>query len=456
MSWSSPGVVRGVRLGTAASVLLTGALVLPQQESARAANTRPNVLLLVLDDARTGSTDAMSKTVAWLGRGGTTFPQNVATTPSCGPSRGALFSGRYAHSVGVRHQGDIGNFDHNKSLQHDLHGAGYASAAVGKIFNQWDEERTPPYFDYSALTGGGHVRANFVVDGKPRQAPYSTTFIGEQVNRYVDRFDGDDDAQPWFIYAGFTAPHPPYMPEAKYANRSFPWSGDPATKETDRSDKPAYVRQDAATEQDGIATRQAQLRMLLSVDDAIDSVRQHLADRGELDNTLVILASDNGRMWGEHGLIQKFTPYLPAEQVPLLLWWPGHVPTGATDNRLSALIDIAPTVLDAARVRPSYQPEGHSLLYAWSRQRILLEYWLDRSNGGFPSWASTYRPGQSQFTEYYTSGGGVLDREYYDLARDPWQLRNLLSDGDPTNDPPIGPLSTILNEDRRCVGGNCP
>ncbi|WP_173081566.1 sulfatase-like hydrolase/transferase [Phytohabitans rumicis] len=265
-----------------------------------AAPARPNILLLVLDDARTGSTEVMTKTEDWLRGGGAYFPNAVATTPSCCPSRASLLSGRFTHNHGVTQQDAVGRYDHDRTLQHDLKAAGYGTAAVGKLFNNWRLSERPPHFDRWALTGGGYENARFVVDGRSRRAPYSTTFIGDQVNRYVDGFEADD-ARPWFVYAGFTAPHSPYTPQPKYAEREFPWSGNPAARETDRRDKPTWVRKYRVTEAEGRATRTAQLRTLLSVDDAVESVRQHLAARGELDNTLVVLVSDNGKFWASTG-----------------------------------------------------------------------------------------------------------------------------------------------------------
>ena len=60
---------------------------------------------------------------------------------------------------------------------------------------------------------------------------------------------------------------------------------------------------------------------------------QLLADRGVLDNTLVIFSSDNGYMWGEHGRWEKFVPYEPSIRVPLLVRWPGHFAAGTDTTR---------------------------------------------------------------------------------------------------------------------------
>jgi arylsulfatase A-like enzyme len=419
------------------------------------ATGRPNVLLMLLDDARTGQTFAMPRTMEWLRGHGRTFPEAMVSTPSCCPSRATLLSGRYAHNHLVTQQGAVGRFDHTRSLQHELHTAGYRTAAVGKLFNTWDLTRRPPHFDDWALTGGGYAGADFVVDGVATKASYATTFIGGQVARYLDRYERDD-ARPWFIYAGFTAPHAPQVPEPRYADLSFPWEGNPATRETDRSDKPAYVRRFNHTQERGAEERQQQLRTLRSVDDAVEAIRHRLAARGELDNTLVILLSDNGKFWGEHGLQEKFMPYLQAERVPLLMSWPGRLERG-TDPRLAANLDITPTVLAAAGLTPSYQVDGRNLLAPGDRAALLTEYWRDPANGaGIPTWASTYVPGRHRYTEIYDDTGAVTDREYYDLHRDPWQLTNVLRDGDPGNDPRTGPLSATLARQRACAGPGCP
>ncbi|WP_165449340.1 sulfatase-like hydrolase/transferase [Krasilnikovia cinnamomea] len=421
--------------------------------TAQAPNTRPNILILLMDDTRTGMTWVMPKATAWMADGGTYFPKAVVTTPSCCPSRSSILSGRYAHNTRVIQQSGIGNYDHNKTLQHDLKAAGYRTAAVGKLFNNWNIHLKPPHFDNYAL-GAGYNNAFFDVDGKGVTAPYGTTFIGQQVNRYLDAYERTD-SKPWFIFAGFTAPHAPFTPEPKYANLSYPWSGNPAVAETDRSDKPAYVRNFNQTLAQGAATRQAMLRTLRSVDDAVDVIHQRLDALGE-SNTLVFLLSDNGKFFSEHKLLEKFMPYLQAAQVPFYMRWPGHLPN-AQDNRLAANIDLTPTALAAAGLTPSYRYDGRNLLAPGGRDRLLFEYWRDPDNGaGIPTWAATYVAGRYQYTETYGTGGAVVFREYYNLATDPWQLTNVFNDGKPGNEPAIAPLSTALKAQRTCVGSACP
>jgi hypothetical protein len=89
-----------------------------------------------------------------------------------------------------------------------------------------------------------------------------------------------------------------------------------------------------------------------------------------------------------------------------------------------------------------------------ARERLLIEYYFDR--GTTPEWAST-RTRSFQYTEYYAEDGQTVGfREFYDLSKDPWQLHNLLADGDPSTTPDVDELSEQLRQDRHCRGAECP
>jgi arylsulfatase A-like enzyme len=188
----------------------------------------------------------------------------------------------------------------------------------------------------------------------------------------------------------------------------------------------------------------------------VDTVFQTLDANGETQDTLAIFVSDNGFYWGEHKLEEKGEPYYDAIAVPLSMRWPGHVAAGAVDGRLAANIDLAPTVMEATGVSPDIPMDGRSLLDpVQQRSRMLTEF----SGGSLtPSWASLWTPG-SHYIEYYDDAGKdqrVRDREYYDLTSDPYELSNLLNDGNTSNDPEVAPLSAQLAEDRFCTGASCP
>jgi arylsulfatase A-like enzyme len=138
--------------------------------------------------------------------------------------------------------------------------------------------------------------------------------------------------------------------------------------------------------------------------------------------------------------------------------WQNHIPPGTSDARLASLVDIAPTVLSTAGISPdpSVPMDGRSLLAPPTRTRLLAEYFFNSLAPSTPGWAALRMP-NSQYTEYYAEDGQtIVFREYYDLAADPWELRNLLGDGDPSNDPDTTGLSAQLAADRGCSGATCP
>jgi arylsulfatase A-like enzyme len=198
--------------------------------------------------------------------------------------------------------------------------------------------------------------------------------------------------------------------------------------------------------------------MLMSVDDMVGSVLTTMRRLGETRRTLAIFTSDQGFTWGEHGIRgdgprnpagQKRVPYTQSIQIPFFLRWPGHVPGGRQAARITGTVDIAPTVLDAAGIEPDLSKpplDGHSLLSDERRARIVLEFWREN---WVPSWASLRTP-RFQYIEYYRNGRRFF-REYYDLRRDPWQLRNLFRDGNPAN-PDVAAIAARLKHDRRCTG----
>ena len=449
-------VVAGLALGVVAVAAGRGS---GRAGDHAAQKSRPNVLVIVTDDARVETLQAMPKTRRWIGDAGTTFSNGFAPTPSCCPSRASIFSGRYVHNHGVLRQQLAGHLDQTTTLASYLEDAGYHTAMAGKFLNRWPLKTPPPGYDRYALANGGYYDQLWAVDGAVRRVPtYSTTFIGDQFLADLDSFERDD-ATPWFAYLATFAPHDPRVPEPKYAKATFP--------ELDKvgpstvppvTGKPRYLADRASVSlAEAARVRTGQLRTLLSVDDLVDRVMRRLSNSGELDNTLVFFLSDNGYAWGEHRHVGKFVPYTESIKVPFVVRWPGHLAAGTVDDRMVATIDIKPTVLAAAGIplRDGDVVDGRSLLDGGRRERLLAEYWLDQANApGIRDWAALRTPAW-QYIEDYDQPGGATFREFYDLTSDPGMERNLLADHDPANDPPAG-IQAELAAARACKGADCP
>jgi arylsulfatase A-like enzyme len=434
----------------------------------------PNILLIVTDDQRIGTMSVMPRTRFWFNKNGTKFAHAYATTPQCCPSRSTLMTGQFAHNHSVSNNAQTADLNQDATIQRYLHDNGYRTGLFGKFLNSW---RGPPaFFDRWVMNNGSHryYDGRWNVDGNIQRVPqYSTDFIRDQTLQFIQESEGDD-ARPWYAYVSVLAPHTPAVPAPEHAESSVPpFKPNRAMLETSRRDKPGYVRHSEADLSNAEATRENQMRTLMSVDDMTEAVFSQMGLLGEIDNTIAVFMSDNGFLLGEHGLFgptaSKGNPYTAAIKVPFSIRWPGHFGTGVVDTRLATNADLLPTLLEAAGIAPDpgYTVDGRSLLQPASRHRVLTEY-IHTPKTKTPSWASI-RTRRYQYIETYdwgtigTStevygdpGDRVINfREFYYLRGDPWQNHNVLADKKKKNDPNVRRLHRLLNRDQKCAGTNC-
>lgn len=421
---------------------------------------RPNVLVIYTDDQREGL-EVMPKTRRWFGSGGRDFINAYTTVPVCCPSRAGLFTGQYTHNHGVTTNSGVDKLDVDTTLQRYLQDAGYRTAMFGKYMNGWEE--APPHFDYWGTRVGRdrYSGAEWNVQGEPTPIDqYSTDYVADSSVEFLEQSDKDQDSQPWFLYVAPDAPHAPSEAAPKYARADVPeWDPDRSVFQTDpKGHYTTKLVRELIGFEEGKAIRKKMYRALMSVDDLVGDVSSALSELDE-ENTIAIFMSDNGYMWGEHGLSEKTQPYTESIAVPLLMRWPGSIEAGTTDDRLVGNIDLAPTILDATGVAPEVAAamDGHSVLdEEWSRSRLLVEHEDDPKSARTPTWASS-RTGTYQYIEYYGKNGrSIVFREYYDLVDDPRQMTNLFTDGVGDNDPDVRALSKRLAADRKCSGTRCP
>lgn len=424
----------------------------------------PNVLVIITDDQRYDQMETLVETRRIFGEKGTRYTNAFASTPRCCPSRASIFSGQYAHNHNVKTNDDALALNQDATIQRYLGEAGYRTAIVGKYLNKWPKRRRPRHFDdWSILVDGHYYDPLFNEEGKLRRTDYSSNYMQRKSLELLEDFEARDD-QPWLLYITPDAPHWPHTPERKYADAKLKrWKGNPAVRERDRSDKPSFFEDKRLPANWTQRVHLLQRRTLFSVDELVDAVFRKLSALDEARDTLAFFMSDNGYALGEHGLMNKRLPYTESIKLVFYARWPGELDAGELDRRLVGNLDVPATVLDAAGVLPDVRNvvDGRSLLEDRARDRFLLEHWNDGlpitndPESDVPAWASL-RTTDYQYTEYYDDDGKIEFREYYDLREDPWQLVNLLDDGDPTNDPDTTALAAQLKVDRSCKGPACP
>ena len=428
--------------------------------SAQAAE-RPNVLIILTDDhpVRNDFYSVMPETMRIFRDGGRHYENGVATTPICCPARASLFSGQYVHNHGVIGNIAPGRFNPSKTLQRELRAAGYFTAISGKFLNEWTAD--PPDFDRWAMMLGQSRYSNvdFNVDGRVVNQPgYTTTVIRDHALGFLDDFEATEDSKPWFLEIAPLAPHGPATPEAQFSSAPVPgWKDNPATTETDVSDKPAYVRDQAVTKSSVQVFRTRQARTLKSVDVLVARVFEKLSALGEAENTLAFFMGDHGHMLWEHRLKGKKYPYNQTIRAPYFVRWPGHMTPGSVSSDTVANIDVAPTIYAAAGVTPSYVVDGKPL-GSPPRAHILVEYLAnDKTQPNYrglwtPRWEYLRYRNNRQFPSIETT----TPREYYG-PNDPWQLNNVYGDGVPGNEPANqAELDALVEEASTCTGAACP
>jgi arylsulfatase A-like enzyme len=440
----------------------------------------PNILIIVTDDQRANTIEFMPNTKRWFLNGGQSYKHAVAVNPVCCPSRASIFTGLYSHNNGVLTNGHASELDHATTAQASLQAAGYQTYIAGKFLNDWPIGEEPPYFDRwaifdDALEGQNnnlYRNETWNVQGTVVQKPgYTTKLIGGYALDHLEHSESDDDS-PWLMYVFPFAPHDPYAPARKYrdarvgpwdgnpavfaSRRERPWDGNPAVFAS-RRERPPWVRPMNGNLAAGREIRRGQLRTLMSVDDMVGDLMLALGENEERSNTLALYTSDNGIHWGEHGLLTKRFPYKASYRVPMMWRWPGELEPGTSSEKIVGNVDIAPTVSLAAG-QPVSSMDGRSMFDSGPRERLLLEgYAREGQPDNLPPWAATLTP-DYQYTEYYGESGELIFREYFDLNEDPFQIDNLLRDGNPADHPDPAELSATLMDDRDCgVGvGECP
>ena len=489
---------------------------------------RPNVLVLMMDDMRDDDLQFLPNVRRLIRDQGVRFTNTFSAHPLCCPARASFFTGQYSHNHEVwSHKAPFGFrvFDDSETLPVWLtEDGGYDTTFVGKYLNGYGRmpmpdgstslRYVPPgWSDWRAavdnvhdepeseeLQGGVYRYFDTTLSNngrlEPHQGAYQTNLFSDITQDVIRR--QARDTKPFFIETAFAAPHVG-SPREKDDPRRFrrsdgftqTWQNPArpsyvkgrfdhrisaiptALDEGDISDKPAFLKNQpplVQQEWDAILEDYRQRVEALSVvDDEIANIIESLERTGELDNTYVLLTSDNGFFLGEHRRRQgKILPYDPALRVPLVIRGPG-IPAGEERRDPFQMIDFAPTILDMAGVRTPPEVDGESMLgvaregdRGW-RRPIFTETGPRRLSGDtlerITPLEREHGPSSLRFTQGVRTGRYLYvehasrDTELYDMRRDPHQRDSLA--GRPRYRSLQRALATELDRLRTCAGASC-
>jgi N-acetylglucosamine-6-sulfatase len=173
--------------------------------------------------------------------------------------------------------------------------------------------------------------------------------------------------------------------------------------------------------------------MLMAVDEGLGKIVAAIEALGELDNTIVVVTSDHGFWYGEHGLSnERRLAYEEALRIPMMIRYPAKITAGSRPGETVLSLDIAPTMLEFAGATVPENLHGRSLLPVlddtvsdW-RSSFLIEYYSDTVFERIVTMGyKAVRTDQYKYIQYVDLEGM---NELYDLAHDPYELKNVIDD----------------------------
>jgi len=363
---------------------------------------RPNVLLVTIDTLRADHCSAYGYPVATtpvldaLAAAGTRYSTAYSVCATTAPSHASLLAGSSFRTLGVSRNGS--SLPHSAvTVGEVLASSGYATAAFVSSY--------PLRSRFGFSQGFEAFDDNFAISGTSlgrRSDPVAHDRLAAATfARFQSWIGHRRDTRPLFVWVHFVDPHFPYRaPEPFDAE----W--------------PDGVSNDVRHYDAEVHYADKQLGRV------IEEFDKHSPD------SLVIVTSDHGEGLGDHGwLSHGINLYEEAVRVPLVMRWKGRVAAGQVMSQPVSLIDIAPTILEAAQIKkvpPSF--EGHTLLGSLDPDRAIF-----MQRRGYQGKELNNTDVQGEMTAVVRDGAKYIHapderrREFYQLSIDPHEANNLLA-----------------------------
>lgn len=442
----------------------------------RASSDAPNVVLIVMDTVSAshmslhGYSRATTPNLARLASRGVRFENARSTAPWTLPSHASLFTGRWPHELAVGYHQPLGSG--NPTLAEALRDQGYAtggfvantlycSAETGlsRGFIHYEDHDLSPLAVLHSAAFGRVVLAKLVAfvaqqagvgvrlfssdatastttgaGVTPPARPYKdSSRLCRDALRWLDQHEG----RPRFLFLNLFDAHTPYL---KPADGAAHFGRVPQTR-ADYAVLNAFWEADKnrLSARDIELARDAYDDCLAHLDHQVGRLFDELDRRGVLGNSIVIITSDHGEQFGEHGLFGHASSLYRGEvHVPLLVIAPGRVPEGRVVQAPVSLRNVPATVLDLIGDLRSPRFPGTSLARHWRAtlpvslrevevDPVLSEVFAPAKNSPNHGRSPVFRGSMSSLIVddkvYIRHEDGA--EELYDLESDPTESRNL-------------------------------
>ena len=294
-----------------------------------ALSDRPNILLAISDDQSAphasayGTPGIFTPAFDRVAKRGVLFRHCYAASPGCAPSRAGLLTGRHPWSLrqaGTHASGFPAEFE---TYPERLAAVGYHTGHTGKGWGPGDYK----------VSGRSHNPAGPAYQSQKLKPPANGIRNCDYAANFVDFLDARSVSdQPWCFWYGASEPHRDF--ENGYGTR--------LGKTPDHATPPAFLPDTPVVRSD-LLDYYAEIEWF---DRHLGLMLDELDRRGELDNTLVIVTSDNGMSFPR----AKANCYEFGISVPLAIAGPGFDANPTTSEAIVGFVDLTATILDAAGV----------------------------------------------------------------------------------------------------------
>jgi arylsulfatase len=444
---------------------------------------QPNILWICTDQQRFDTLGCMGNrfvntpNLDALASGGVLFEHAYCQNPVCSPSRASFLTGRYPRTTGVTQNGQSIP-DREVLVTKRLSDAGYVCGLSGKLHissvypsespgterriddgydefhwmhHPWGDWPTNEYQNWlgergATYTDQQHPDSPHVRYGMD-EAHHPTTWCAEKAISFMERCAEYDS--PWLFSVNIFDPHHIFDPPREYLERYLDRLDEiplPNCTPGELDDKPQFQQRDHTTKFDEKSfdemsdeCHRLSIAAYWAMCDLIDVQVGRLLDTldrtGQRDNTVVVFTSDHGEMLGDHGIYYK-GPYCydPAIRVPLIISTrnsplKGPDPFIGRSGALVELVDIAPTLLEAAGLEIPVGMQGRSLWPMLTgqadpqhhRDDVYCESYEISDDGKPAATVTMVRTPACKLSAVH----GRDEGELYDLAADPAETHNL-------------------------------
>jgi len=406
-------VAEGVERESGLIVWTNPRLVVPSETSTSTSAT--NIVLISIDTLRAdhlgcyGSVRPTSPAIDAMANAGMLFRNATSASSWTLPSHASLLTGLDPSRHGAIHFGFTTPIPQSvRTLAEQLWSAGYATAAF-----------TDGFFVSAGL---GFDQGFDRFHGPTRMNAEARENLSLALQWAVARKE-----QPFFVFVHSYEVHMPYTPPAPYDVMFDPGYDGPFARAFTYEDYLGLKKTGGDKDPKTIAHLQALYDgEIRHVDDGIGEFLAGLESSGLARNTCVVLTSDHGEEFGEHGDLLHNHAKLFQElvHVPLIVWCPSRFAAPRQFDRLVGHVDVTPTLLDIAGVAPIDGVDGRSLLGTLEGRdtaddRTVLSE-VDGSVEEHDGTAVALREGQYKLTRSTVDGSHVL----FDLKADPGELEN--------------------------------